>query len=82
MEKKEEKNRTRLTVSGDQIIYPGNYATLVADLLTVKILLNSVISTDGAKCMTLDTKKNLLMHSIGTLGISPTEIRELPRRCH
>jgi hypothetical protein len=55
-EHKAEKNRTRLTVGGDRINYPDDCGTPTADLLTVKLLLNSVISTKNAKFMTLDIK--------------------------
>jgi len=55
-EHKAEKNRTRLTVEGDKINYPDDCGTPTADLLIVKILLNSVISTKNAKFMTLDNK--------------------------
>jgi len=53
---KEEQNRTRLTMGGDRINYPDDCGTPTADLLTVKLLLNSVISTVGAKFFTLDIK--------------------------
>jgi len=55
-ENKAEKHRTRLTVGGDRINYPEDCGTATADLLTVKLLLNSVISTRNAKFMTLDIK--------------------------
>jgi hypothetical protein len=42
---KEEKERTRLAVGGDQIEYPGDKSTRTAGLTTAKILINSVIST-------------------------------------
>jgi hypothetical protein len=45
---KDEKERTRLTVGGDQIEYPGDKSTHTAGLITAKILINSVISTLGA----------------------------------
>ena len=48
-EKVNEPNRCRITVGGDRINYPYEVATPTADLLTVKLLLNSVISTEGAK---------------------------------
>ena len=51
---KDEKNRTRLTVGGDRINYPGEVATPTAEMLVAKILFNSVISTPGARFMTLD----------------------------
>jgi len=51
---KAEKNRTRFTVGGDRINYPGEVATPTADMLVAKLLFNSVISTKDAKFMTLD----------------------------
>ena len=55
-DQKAEKHRTRLTVGGDRINYPDDCGTPTSDLLTVKLLLNGVISTPGAKFMTLDIK--------------------------
>ena len=43
--KKAEVNRTRFTVSGEKINYPGAVATPTAEMLVAKILFNSVIST-------------------------------------
>jgi hypothetical protein len=51
---KEEKESTRLTIGGDQIEYPGNKSTLTAGLATAKILINSVISTLGAKFLVVE----------------------------
>ena len=51
---KKEKNRTRFTVGGDRINYPGEVATPTAEMLAAKILFNSVVSTRGAKFMTID----------------------------
>ena len=56
-EGKDEPNRTRLTVWGDRINYPDPCATPTADLLTVKLLIKSVISTEGAKFCNLDIEK-------------------------
>ena len=53
---KAETNRTRLTVGGNRINYPFDVGTPTVDLVLVKILLNSVISTPGAKFMTADVK--------------------------
>jgi hypothetical protein len=54
---KEEKERTRLTVGGDQIEYPGDKSICIAGLTTAKNLINSVISTLGAKFLVIDIKK-------------------------
>jgi hypothetical protein len=55
-EKIDEPNRTRLVAGGDRVHYPEDAGTPTADLLTVKLLLNSVISTPNAKFMTMDIK--------------------------
>jgi hypothetical protein len=51
---KEEKERTRLTVGGDQIEFPGDKSIHTAGLTTAKILINSVISILGAKFLVID----------------------------
>jgi hypothetical protein len=53
---KEEKKRTRLGVGGDWINYTGNAGTPTANLLTIKLLANSNISTPSAKLLTMDLK--------------------------
>jgi hypothetical protein len=41
---------------GDKVHYPGDAGTPTADLITVKLLINSIFSTAGAKFMTMDIK--------------------------
>ena len=53
---KAEKERTRLTVGGNLINYPGDVSTRTADLTTSKCVINSVLSTPNAKYMCLDVK--------------------------
>jgi hypothetical protein len=48
--------RVRITVGGDRIEYDGDCYTPSADLTTAKLLLNSVVSTDGAKFLGIDIK--------------------------
>jgi hypothetical protein len=55
-EKIDEPNRTRLVAGGNRVHYPGDAGMPTADLLTVKPLLNSIISTPGAKFFTMDIK--------------------------
>ena len=59
--KKAEPNRTRFTIGGDRINYPGKVATPTADMLVAKMLFNSVISTRGARFMTMDISNFYLM---------------------
>jgi hypothetical protein len=53
---KEDPNRVRITVGGNLIAYPGELTTRTADLVTSKILWNSVISTPNARYLTADLK--------------------------
>lgn len=46
---KEEQNRVRATMGGNLICYPEDVGTPTADLLLIKIFLNSMISTPGAR---------------------------------
>ena len=55
-EKLDELNRKRLVAGGDRVHYPGNAGTPTANLFTVKILINSIISTAGAKFMTMTSR--------------------------
>ena len=55
-EQKKDAYRTRITMGGNLINYPGDCGTPTADLLTVKLLFNSVISTPQAKFMCIDIK--------------------------
>jgi hypothetical protein len=55
-EKTDEPNQTRLVAGGDRVHYPFSTGTPTADLLTVKLLINSLISTPGARYFTMDIK--------------------------
>ena len=59
--KKEDPYCTRITMGGNLINYPGDCETPTADLLTVKLMFNSIISTPNAKFMTIDIKDFYLM---------------------
>ncbi len=52
----EEPNKTRLVAGGNRVYYPGDAGTPTTNLLTVKLLINSTISTPNAKYMTIDIK--------------------------
>jgi len=58
---KAEPNRTRFTVGGDRVNYPGAVATPTAEMLVAKMLFNSVISTKDARFMTMDISNFYLM---------------------
>ena len=58
---KSEKNRTRYVVGGDRINYPGEVATPTAEMMVAKLIFNRVISTKGARFMTMDISNFYLM---------------------
>jgi hypothetical protein len=76
---KEEKERTRLTVGGDQIEYPGDKSTRTAGLTTAKILINSVISTPGAKLLVIDIKKLCVNTPLGRFEYMIINLSSLPQ---
>ena len=53
---KSDPNCVRITAGGNLLKYPGELSTKVADFTTSKLLWNSVISTNKAKCMGIDIK--------------------------
>ena len=53
---KDEKYRFRITVGGDKLDLCGDASSVAASLATVKILLNSVVSTKDAVFTTADIK--------------------------
>ena len=75
---KDEPNQTRLMVGGDQINYPGEVATPTAEMLVAKILLNSVMSTRGAKFMTLDISNFYLMTPLKRPEYLRVKLTDLP----
>ena len=48
---KAETHRTQLTGGGGLIKFPGNFTTPTSDLITAKLIFNSVLSTKDEKLM-------------------------------
>jgi hypothetical protein len=76
---KDEKERTRLTVGGDQIEYPGDKSTQTAGITTAKILINSVISTPSAKFLVIDINNFYLNTSLGRFEYMVINLASLPQ---
>jgi hypothetical protein len=55
-EGKDYENRTRITVGGNLICYPGNSGTNTALLELIKLMINSVILRKGARFVCIDIK--------------------------
>jgi hypothetical protein len=76
---KEEKERTILTIGGDQIEYPGDKSTRTAGLTTAKNLINSVISTLGAKFLVIDITNFYLNTPLGRFEYMFINLSSLPQ---
>jgi hypothetical protein len=55
-ENKADPYRVRCTVGGNLVDFPGNKSTKVAELVTIKCLLNNIVSTPGARAGCIDIK--------------------------
>jgi hypothetical protein len=53
---KDDPDRTRITIGGSRICFPGDVGTNTASLELFKVLLNSVLSRKGARFSTIDLK--------------------------
>jgi hypothetical protein len=67
-----------LVAGGDRVHYPGDAGTPTTNLLTVKILINSIISTAGAKFMTMDIKDFYLNTPMARYKYMQLRIADMP----
>ena len=78
---KEETNRTSLAFGRNTISVDMDCGTPIAEVLTVKLLLNSVISTPNAKFMTLDGKDFYLNTPMDKPEFLRMKLDHFPTRC-
>jgi hypothetical protein len=76
--KKDDPNRTHLTVGGNRVNFPGDCLTPTVDMVTFKLNLNSVISTKGARYCTIDLKDFYLMTPMTRSEYMCMKIKDLP----
>jgi hypothetical protein len=77
-EKIDKPNRTRLVAGGDRVHYPFDAGTSTANLLTIKLLINSVISTPGAKIFTMDIKNFYLCTPMARYEYMRLKLADMP----
>jgi hypothetical protein len=75
--KKDDPNRTRLTVGGDRVNFPGDCGVPTVDMVTDKLHLNSVISTKGACYCTIDLNDFYLMTQMTPSEYMHVKIKDL-----
>jgi hypothetical protein len=76
--KKDDHNCMHLTVGGNRVNFPLDCGTPTVDMVMVKLLLNSVISTKGARYCTIDLKDFYLMTPMIRLEYMRMKIKDLP----
>jgi hypothetical protein len=59
--------------------YPGDAGTPTANLLTIKLLLNSIISTSNAKFMTMDIKDFYLNTPMARYEYMRLQLSDMPK---
>jgi hypothetical protein len=77
-EKIDEPNRTRLVAGRDIVHYPGNAWTPTANLITMKLLINSIILTTGAKFMMMDIKDFYLNTPMAQYEYMQLKLSDMP----
>ena len=70
--------RTMLVLGGNKIHYDFDVGTPTANMLLVKILLNSVVSTSGAKFMTIDISDFYLNTPLTRWEYVKLNLRDIP----
>ena len=76
--RKEDPFRVRFTVGGNHIDYPGTVATPTAELATVNLHLNSVISDVNASYMTVDIKDYYLGTPMNRFEYMRIPVKHIP----
>jgi hypothetical protein len=77
-EKTNEPNQTRLVAGGDRVLHPFDAGTPNADLLTVKLLINSMISTPRARFFTMDIKNLYLCTPMTRYKYMQLKLSDMP----
>ena len=74
----EDPYRVHLTVGADRLTRPWDCSTPTVDMITVKLLLNSIVSTPGAKFMSIDIKNFYLNTQMPQYEYMRLKLSDLP----
>ena len=78
-QEKSEKNRTRFTFGGDRINFPGEVSTPTDNMMLDKIFFNSVVSTRGARFITIDISNFYLMTPLKRPEYVRLKLTDIPK---
>ena len=76
---KADPNRTRIKIAGQNIKYPGDVRTKTASLDLVKLLLNSVLSRQGAKFVPFDIRNYYLQTPLDHPEYARIKLSDIPQ---
>ena len=76
---KKDPNRTRITICGTDVCYPGNVGTNTASLELLKIMINSVLSRAGAKYMCFGIENFHLSTPLGRPEYVKIQLSKIPQ---
>ena len=79
---KEDPNRTRITVTGSQICYPGNVGTPTGSLDLVDLIVNSFLSRRNARFVCFNLKKLLPPNPDEAIRVCAHKTLIFPTRIH
>ena len=75
---KSDPNRTRITIGGNRITFPGNVGTPTASLELAKLVFNSILSRPGAKFTTFDIFNFYLKTPLGRPEYARIKLSDIP----
>ena len=76
---KKDMNRTRITICGTNICYPGDVRTNTASLELFKLMINSVLSRAGAKYVCFDIEPFYLSTQLGRPEYVKIQLSKIPQ---
>ena len=76
---KKDQNRTRVTICGTNVCYPGDAGTNTASLELFKLIINSVLSRAGAKYVCFDVEMFYLSTPLGRPEYVKIQLSKTPQ---
>ena len=71
-------NRTRITICGTNVCYPGDVGTNTASMEIFKLMINSVLSRKGAKYVCFDIENFYLSTPLGRPEYVKIQLSKIP----
>ena len=76
---KNDSNRTRITICGKNVCYPGDVGTNTASLKLFKLMINSILSRTGAKYVCFNIEHFYLSTPLGRPEYVKIQLSKIPQ---